>query len=155
MPSVRYIEKAAYTWVREGILTLDSADEYLKALEERKSARGEIKAALQIRDRELSASEKQYIDGWIALGFGADAVGVAYDRTVLKTGKLAWGYMDSIMRNWHGKGVHTPEEISEKDGKPGGSAANNNQKSSAPKFGAANQEEFERMQQVLQKIKGN
>ena len=46
-----------------------------------------------------------------ALGFSAGARELAYDRTVLKTGRLQWKYMDSIVRSWHGKGLHTPEEI--------------------------------------------
>ena len=153
MPSMRYVEKAAYTWEREGIFTLDRAEEYLKALDERRCAQGEIKTALQIRDRELSASEKRYVDGWIALGFHADAVEIAYDRTVLKTGKLAWGYMDSIMNNWHGKGLHTPKEILEKDGRLPADRKRDNQKNNKQGFGAPNNEEFERMKKVLDKIR--
>ena len=153
MPSMRYIEKAAYTWERDGIFSLDRAEEYLKAHEARKSARGKIKAVLQIRDRELSDSEKRYVDGWVAMGFGIDAVEIAYDRTVLKTGKLSWGYMDSIMNNWHGRGLHASKEIMEKDGKPDRGAASNANKDPKQKFGSANQEEILRMQRVLDKIK--
>ena len=93
-PNMRYIEKAAYTWAREGILTFERAEEYIKALEVRRSKQGEIKSALQIRDRELSATERKYVDKWIVMGFGADAATIAYDRTLVKTGKLAWNYMD-------------------------------------------------------------
>jgi DNA replication protein DnaD len=160
MPSMRYIEKAAYTWEREGIFTLDRAEEYLKNLEMRKSARGEIKNALQIRDRELSSSEKRYVDGWITMGFEADAVEIAYDRTVLQTGKLSWGYMDSIIKSWHGNNLRTTQEIMEKDGRSGKNAnasvrtnASVGKKSPEQRFGAPDQEEIERMQRILQKIK--
>ena len=89
-PSIRYIEKAAYTWEREGIFTLERAEEYLKALEAKKSIRGEIRKLLQIRDREFAATEKRYADSWIAMGFEPEAIAIAYDKTVLKTGKLTW-----------------------------------------------------------------
>jgi len=152
MPSMRYIEKVAYAWAREGIFTLDKAEAYLKAHEARKSDRGEIKRALQIRDREFSETEKRYVDNWITMGFGAAAVAIAYDRTLVITGKLAWGYMDKIINNWHSKGIHTPQEIAEKDRKADKSAFNNT-KSSDQKFGAADLEDIERMKRLLNKIK--
>ena len=153
LPSMRYIEKAAYKWERESIFSLEKAEDYLKLLDMRRSKYGEIKTALQITDREFSASEKRYVDGWIDKGFGTDAVEIAYDRTVLKTGKRAWGYMDSIMNSWHGKDIHTALEILEKDGKPDGNAARKGRKAPEQKFGAPNNEDIERMERLLKKIK--
>ncbi|MDR0490711.1 MAG: DnaD domain protein [Oscillospiraceae bacterium] len=153
MPSMRYIEKTAYVWEREGILTLDRAEEYLKALEMQKSVRGEMKRELQINNRELSTSEKRYVDSWIAMGFGSEAVEIAYDRTVLKTGMFSWGYIDSILNSWHGKGLHTPQEILEKDKKSDKNDPKKNTKAAEQKFGAPNTEDFERMKRLLRKIK--
>ena len=124
MPSMRYIEKAAYTWEREGIFSLDRAEEYLKALELRKTAQAGIGRALHIGERELSAYEKRYIDSWIAMGFGNDVIEIAYDRTVLNTGKLTWSYIDSIINNWHVKNLHTVRDILEKDFRSFGNGAN-------------------------------
>jgi len=153
MPSMRYIEKAAYTWEREGINSLEKAEEYLKALEVRKSVRWEVKNALHIKDREFSETERRYVDNWIALGFGAGAIAIAYDRTLVKTGKLVWNYMDSIMNSWHGKGLHTPQEIAEKDSRQEKKSAYNNKQPAEEKFGAADQEDIQRMQRLLDKIK--
>ena len=153
MPSVRYIEKAAYTWEREGIFSLDRAEEYLKALEARKSARGEIKRALQIRDREFSETEKNYVDGWISLGFDAGAVAIAYDRTLVNTGRLVWNYIDSIMKSWHSKNLHDPKEISEKDKMSNKNGTHGSPAHPEKKFGAPNQEEIMRMERLLNKIK--
>ena len=153
MPSMRYIEKAAYEWEREGIFSIDRAEEYLKALEMRRSARGEIKAALQISGRELSTTEQRYVDGWISKGFSADAVEIAYDRTVLNTGKPAIGYTDAIINSWHSKGLYSAEEIMKKDGKSDRSSAYNSQRDSKQKFGTPNNEEIDRMQRILDKIK--
>ena len=152
-PSLRYIEKAAYTWEREGVLTLDKAERYIKDLDIRRSVSGEIKNALQIRDREFSATEKKYVDGWIEMGFAADAVAVAYDITVVYTGKLTWKYIDGIMKNWHNRGIHTRQEIADKDKLPGAKGGSGGAKTAGQKFGAPDQAELERMKRVLEKIK--
>ena len=152
-PSVRYIEKAAFTWEREGVFTLERAEEYLKALEARKSIRGEVKKALQIRDREFSATEKRYVDGWISMEFEPEAIAIAYDRTVLKTGKLTWAYMDSIIKNWHSKGLHTAQQVMEKDSGQKRNISSATTKSGAQKHGEPNREEMERMQRLLDRIK--
>jgi len=154
-PSMRFIEKSAYAWEREGIFSLERAEEYIKTLEARKSVRGEIKWALQVKDREFSASEKRYVDGWIAKGFDAGAVEIAYDRTVLKTGKLAWSYLDSIISSWHSKGIHTPQEIIEKDSKSGRTEPRQNLQAPAQKFGEPNHEDIKRMERILNKTKNN
>jgi DnaD/phage-associated family protein len=150
---MRYVEKAAYTWEREGIFTLDKAEAYLKALDVRRSVRGEMKNALHIRDRELSSTEQRYVDGWTQMGFSPESVEIAYDRTLVKTGKLAWNYMDSIIKSWHQKGLHTPAEIQDKDSRPAAEKAAGGVKSKAEKFGATSPEEFERMKRRLEKIK--
>jgi DNA replication protein DnaD len=152
-PSMRYIEKVAYTWEHEGVFTLDKAEEYIKKLEERRSLRGEIKRALQIKDREFSATEKRYVDSWIDMGIEPGAIGIAYDKTLVKTGKMVWGYMDTIMKSWHGKGIHTALEALEKDKWPGRDSAYEKDKADGKKFGSPNQEELERMQRLLDKIK--
>jgi DnaD/phage-associated family protein len=116
-PTIGYIEKVAYTWEREGVCSLEKAEEYLKLLDSKRSLTGEIKRVLQIRDRELSAGERKYIEGWIALGYTPDVIETAYEKTLLKTGRLAWSYIDSIIGSWHEKGLHTADEIKAKDGR--------------------------------------
>ena len=116
-PTIGYIEKVAYTWEREGVLSLEKAEEHLKRLELKKNLAGEIKHVLQIRDRELSAGERKFIEGWSALGYTPEVIEIAYEKTLLKTGRLAWSYMDSIISSWHEKGLYTADEIKAKDGK--------------------------------------
>ena len=117
VPTLRYIEKAAYTWEREGITTLLEAERYLKRQEARKSLLGEVRQILQIKDRELSAGERKYIESWLAMGYTPEVIEIAYEKTLLKTGRLAWSYIDSIILSWHQKGLHTAEEIKTKDQK--------------------------------------
>ncbi len=117
-PSMRSVEREAYAWANREITTLEAAEEHLRYLQKLDSETEKIKSALGIQGRSLSSTERKYIEDWIALGFSANALELAYDRTVLKTGRLQWKYMDSIVRSWHGKGLHTPEEIAAGDTLP-------------------------------------
>ena len=158
MPSMRYIEKAAFEWEREGIFSMEQAEEYLKNLENLKSARGMVKTALQITERELSESQKRYVDSWIAMGFDADAIGIAYDRTMLNTNKLAWGYLDKILCSWHEKGLHTSQEILSKDSNRAAQPQTSNGRrpptyGAGQKFGSADSDDIERMKRLLRKTK--
>jgi DnaD/phage-associated family protein len=150
---VRYIEKAAFTWEREGVFTLEKAEAYLKNLESKKSARSKVKAVLQIKDREFSETEKRYADGWIIMGFEPEAIAIAYDRTVTKTGKLSWAYMDSIIKNWHSKKLHTVQQILDKDSMRGKNATQADMNRSGQKHGEPSRDEMDRMQRLLDRIK--
>lgn len=110
-PSAKFIEKEAYAWVNREIITLDQAEEYIHLRRERRSGIGSIKSAIGIGGRELTPSEEQYISSWLDMGFGEDAISLAYDRTVLNTGGLKWKYMDKILSSWHEKGLHAVQDI--------------------------------------------
>ena len=153
IPTMRYIEKAAYTWEREGVFSLERAEEYLKNLELKRSIESEIKKSLQIKDRELTSTERKYIDEWVSMGFPADCIEIAYDRTLIKTGKLTWNYMDSIIKSWHGKNLHTTDEIHNKDGWKGASAQKADASSKKPDLSAPQTADVERMKRLLDKIK--
>lgn len=109
--SMRAVEKEGYFWFNHEIITLERVEEYLQQRKMRKSAAAEIRRILQISGREFSASEQRYVDEWLGMGFSPEVIALAYDKTVLKTGKLAWSYMNSILQSWHSKGLHTPEAV--------------------------------------------
>lgn len=116
-PSFRTVEKEAYVWVNREIITYERAETYLTQKAQRNSLKGEVRKTLGIAGRALSPTEEKYIDGWLAMGFGPEALAEAYDRTVVKTGELKWKYMDSIVRSWDSKGLHAPDEIARGDRK--------------------------------------
>ncbi|MDR0915615.1 MAG: DnaD domain protein [Oscillospiraceae bacterium] len=148
-PSMRYIEKTAYAWSSGGVDSLESAETYISERESRREELRAVMGALQIKDRELTPTERRYADAWLALGFRADAIAAAYDRTVVKTGKRSWSYMDSIMQSWHTKGVHTVTEINAKD-----SRANPNPSSAATKSApkAPTAAETERLRKLMESM---
>ena len=81
---------------------------------------------------ELKTSEKQlleicralYMDAKLLIldepttahwGFSADAIALAYDKTVTNTRKFSPAYMNKILMSWNEKGLHSLAEIREKD----------------------------------------
>ena len=115
MPTMRQIEKEAYIWVNREIMTLEQAEEYIRSREAVREATEQLRLDFGIHGRQLAPGERRYIEDWLAMGFGVEAIELAYDRTVTNTGALKWNYMDSIMRSWHEKGLHGVEEIEKGD----------------------------------------
>lgn len=152
--TMRYIEKVAFTWEREGIFSLEAAEAYIKSLGEKRSARSVVARALGIRDRQISATEAKYIDAWLTLGFNAEAIAIAYDRTVTNTGKLNWRYMDSIIKSWHSKNLHTADEINAGDGNFVPKEPTAKRSTGTGQQPGATSEDLERMKQTLKKIRG-
>jgi DNA replication protein DnaD len=52
------------------------------------------------------------------MGYGLEELVIAGDRTMTQTGRLHWKYMDSIVRSWDKKGLHTAQEIEKGDQRP-------------------------------------
>ena len=100
LPTMRAIEKEAFYWANREILTAPQAEEYLAALARREEETEKIRHALSLTGRELTPTERKYIESWLSMGYGAEALAIAYDRTVVGTGKLAWAYMDKIVKSW-------------------------------------------------------
>ena len=117
LPTMYSIEKEAYRWCSREIMTLELAEEYLAAAEKQETDMSELARTLQIAPRSPTPSERRYMEDWLAMGFPMEALELAYDRTVMGTGKLVWKYMDRILRSWQEKGLKTVSEIEEKDGR--------------------------------------
>lgn len=115
LPSMRTIEKEAYAWYNREILTLERAEEFLLKKRARSGELSDIKRLLQINGRNFSSTERKYVESWMDMGFDLEAIALAYDKTVVKTGNLAWKYMDSILVSWHGKNLHTAEDVTRGD----------------------------------------
>ncbi|MBQ1236202.1 MAG: DnaD domain protein, partial [Oscillospiraceae bacterium] len=115
LPSMRFIEREAYTWANREIITLEQAEEYISRSKQRREETGKVAEALGIRGRQLSPTEKKYISAWLDMGFDIDVILLAFDRTVTNTGGLKWSYMNKILSNWKEKGLSSVAEIEEKD----------------------------------------
>lgn len=110
-PRMSIIRTAAYRWKESGVDTLEAAEAYLKKLEYYRSQEGALLAAVGITGRKAAPSERKYLTLWAEMGFPAETVALAYDRTVTNTGTMKWPYCNAILKRWHANGHHTPEEV--------------------------------------------
>lgn len=122
-PTLRQIEKEGYSWARLGLDTQERAAGYLKQYATRQGRLPQYMRALQLGDRPPAPTEEKYLLGWLEMGFPPETVSLAYDRTMTRCHELKWGYLNGILKNWHGKGLHTVEEVEAGDGRKAETAA--------------------------------
>lgn len=114
-PRMPQIQREAIRWKERGVDSVDAAESHLKRLTLLRERSVQILGLLDIRDRPPVAREREYITSWIDMGFPDEAIRLAYEKTVLKKQSMSWPYMNSILKNWHEKGLHTAKEIAASD----------------------------------------
>lgn len=125
-PRMPMVKKTAFRWKRLGVDTPEAAEEHLRRQEALLGREGELLPLLGIRDRAPVDRERQYIAAWVDMGFDNDAIRLAYERTLFQKQSMNWPYMNSILKRWHGAGLHTVDQIEAGDkppvrpGQPGG-----------------------------------
>ncbi|MBQ2893642.1 MAG: DnaD domain protein [Oscillospiraceae bacterium] len=116
-PSLRTIEKEAYSWAEQGIDTLEEAAAYIHNQSVRNSKLQQLMAQLQIRGRSLTQAEEKYASSWLEMDFEDGVIALAYEKTCVNTGGLSWPYMNKILNSWHTAGYKTAEQIRNGDRK--------------------------------------
>ena len=111
LPTMREIEKEGYAWARRELFSAEKAEAYLKSEQERRGRFPDYMAALRMPGRASAPSEEKYLSAWAEMGFPVETVAEAYDRTVLHCHEFRWPYCNGILKRWHDKGLHTPEEV--------------------------------------------
>lgn len=150
-PRMPVVKKEAQRWRDRGVDTLPAAEAYLqgqKGLAQRERA---LLPLVGIRDRAPLDKEREYLATWVDWGFSDEAIAMAYERTVLKKQSMSWSYMNSILKNWHAKGLHTPQQIKAGDARPGREPAG---KKSPPGDAGKRQERMARNIAALKRAAG-
>ena len=117
-PTMHAIEKEAYRWADENVDTLEAASFYVQSQLDLHTRIQQLRLHMQIDQRRLTAQEEQYLTSWIRMGFPDRSIHMAYEKTCENTGGLRWAYMNSILKSWHEKNLHTPQEITVGDVAP-------------------------------------
>ena len=109
--NMKYIEKVAITWHENNITTMDEAQEYITGAGKTDEFVTSLRRIFGIADRKLSKTEARYLDAWRdELNMSADMVALAYEYCIIATGKLAFPYINTILRRWAEKGITTIAE---------------------------------------------
>ena len=115
--SAREIERQAYRWADSGLTTYEEAERHMRRQQYLRAEGARVLRMLGIYDRRPSESEGKYIARWSDWGMSDELLRLAYDRTVLRCGKLEWRYMDKILESWHKQGFETVRQVETGDKK--------------------------------------
>lgn len=98
--NMRYIEKVAFTWSDTGINTLAKASTYVKEQTEYNKTLKKYKEIFKISGRDFTETEEKFLYSWIyELKLSEKEIKDAFEITVTNTGKIAFKYMDAILKN--------------------------------------------------------
>lgn len=145
MPTLHYIETEARHWASREIRSLEDAEEHIRREKLRQTDLEQLRLALQIRGRDFTPTERRYAESWLDMGFGVETLAIAYDRTVVGAGKLAWKYMDKIVRDWQSKGLFTPQAVEQGDARFGKKSAPSRQSA-----GGSDDQDLENMRRMVE-----
>ncbi len=109
--NLRYIESVAIDWSERGIDSVEKASELVKIFN---NEYREIMKAFGISVIVPVDGQIKFMDDWIKK-LPLDLIKEACKRTVLKTGKPAFEYADSIIQKWYKQGVKNISDIEKID----------------------------------------
>lgn len=128
---MRQIEAMGAGWAKEGILTLEQADEKIRQLEESKEAYRKIQTLLGLEYRKASRKEEENYTRWLNVWkFSDEMIKEAYDICVNAKGKFIPNYVNTILHNWYESGIRTIDQVRAQKRTSGASAPDSGRKSS-------------------------
>ncbi len=110
--SVRYIEKVGVSWAREGIDTIEKAEEKIKSLDNMNVVKERFEKLIGVNDYKFSSGELKIMDKWFNdWNYSDEMIKEAYDRCVRIKGKFILKYMDGIIKTWKNEEIYNKEQL--------------------------------------------
>ena len=108
---MRQIEIMGANWAKEGIVTLEQADEKIRQMQNSKEQYHKIQSLFGLEFRKASQKEEEMYSRWLTeWKFSDELLKEAYDICVNAKGKYIPNYVNTILHNWHENGVKTLEQ---------------------------------------------
>lgn len=118
---IRYIEKVAVSWHEAGIRTLEDAQRNISRYEDKWTKYRAIIQYMGFKDHEISKPQEEMLEKWLSrYGMNVELIQEACKISVMRINECNFKYIDTILNDWHGKGINSVEELqkSEKKSKP-------------------------------------
>jgi DnaD/phage-associated family protein len=106
---INYLDKVAASWARDGINTLQKAEEYIRANDACFKDTIAVLKYLGIH-RSPSKAELDLYKKWQGWGFNLNSILLACKETT-KVQQPTFAYLDRILANMYKKGAITPQEV--------------------------------------------
>ncbi len=98
--NMRYIEKVGLAWSDNDINTVAKASAFIRQKNKENEFEKKYKSMLKITGRDFTESELKLLKSWVnELKVSDELIKEAYEITVMNTGKIAFKYMDTVIRN--------------------------------------------------------
>ncbi|MGN1044082.1 MAG: DnaD domain protein [Acutalibacteraceae bacterium] len=108
---MKYIEKLGSSWAKEGIDSIEKAENKIKALDVANLNWKKFENIIGIEHRAPTARESDTIMRWFdEWNVSEDLIKEAYERCVNANGKYVLNYMDSIIKRWRNEKIFTIEQ---------------------------------------------
>ena len=107
--SARYIEGVAKGLFDKNVTEFYDIEAEFARLDEIHSFENKIKQAFGL-DIKLTPRQKAYIEAWKDSGYSLGLITLACERCIDSTNKVAFQYIDKILRSWADKNITTVEE---------------------------------------------
>lgn len=112
--NMRYIEKVASSWGKEGIDTIEKAEKKIKKLQSQEKAWEKVRNLLELGSRAPTEKEKECCFNWVNnLKVPLDLIKEAYDRCIMLKGKYIVSYIDAIIKDWNSKKINSKDRLKE------------------------------------------
>lgn len=106
-----YMRTLALEWAESEVNTIEKAEKRVEELRKLNSAVGRFKSMFEVNSA-FSKQQQEMINKWVnEYRFEDEMINEAYQRTLDKTGKLAFAYMNKILSDWHSKDIRKKEQL--------------------------------------------
>lgn len=107
--NMRYIERVAIDWCESGINTVEGVKDRIYTYN---TVYRKIMRAFGQNAREPVSEEINYMDKWVfQLKMPEELILLACSKTVINTGRAAFGYANSIIESWNKSGYKSKEDV--------------------------------------------
>lgn len=131
---MKQIEAMGSSWAKEGILTVQAADEKIRELDQTNEAWRRVQSVLGLEFRKPTSKEEENSSRWVnEWKFSDSMIKEAYDICVNAKGKYIPNYVNTILGRWYSSGYTTVEQVRAERAKSspkGGSGDGSERKSS-------------------------
>lgn len=109
---MKQIEALGSLWAKDGVYTVQAAEEKIRELDQSKEAWHKVQSILGLEFRKPSQKEEETSNRWInEWKFSEEMIKEAYDICVNAKGKYIPNYVNTVLNSWYTKGITTVEQV--------------------------------------------